>query len=83
MSNPRLPIASDTGIRQLETAWYEALESNLRARAEYRARRLDCNPDPESIDHLRESLERSAALMDQILNRIERLKFSAAPDAGP
>jgi hypothetical protein len=71
-----LDLDIDTQLIQLESEWRQAYEASIVARAEYQLLARDRKTRAAAVDRAREQLDKSEALKERIMVKIERLEQS-------
>lgn len=69
-----LDLDLDAHMNNLETAWRQAYESSMVARADYQSLAANRKTKAGLLDLARERLERTEALKARIMAKIERLE---------
>jgi len=69
-----LDLDIDTQLMALESEWRQAYEASIAARAEYQAVARDRKARAVAIDQARELLDKTEAMKERIMAKIERLE---------
>ena len=69
-----LDLDIDTQLIHLESEWRQAYEASIAARAEYQALAGDRKARAAVIDRAREHLDKTEAMKERIMAKIERLE---------
>ncbi len=71
-----LDLDIDTQLINLESEWRQAYEASITARAEYQHLAMDRKVGAAQLDRARERLDKTEAMKERIMARIERLEDS-------
>ena len=69
-----LDLDIDTLLINLESEWRQAYEASIIARADYQALAMDRKARAAELDRARERLDKTEAMKERIMVKIERLE---------